>query len=419
MSNTIHAVENSGSELMITEKPKFSCESCGKSYEWKPALAGKRAKCKCGATIAVPATSPAAPEPDDLYDFAEPSPLPPARPAPLAMESAAPAIAYATPDPIDKRLSFDNLIHKPRDIYFPTAAIVSGFIALLAWAVYESGGSSGAVVLFSGFLCVTTLIKTVVMIGAAFVIAPMAGVSFGGFWTAVLKLAAIAVVTDAGLFWLQTIMEATGAYPTTGGSARRMFMWIGLINTMLAAALIGIMLRLFFDMDRDEVATIAVPLAILNRILNFVILLVLAFIIDRATAIPSAPVAAPPTAATPNSGAPSAPTPTAPPVSQEVLERDREISRMIQQGIVAREAREHYQTSIGKPANKQQVLAIYDAGPKRLYIAGRRLIVEMPADGAARKRVIEALAALRQHLGVDADLTDHNGRFIEMPLPKP
>jgi hypothetical protein len=410
---------------MVSEKPKFSCDSCGKTYEWKLALAGRRAKCKCGATIMVPTELPGAAEPDGLYDFAEPSPLPAAGAVPAAIGNAAPAIAYATPDPVDKRFSFDNLYHKPRDFYFPTAAFVIGFIALLVWAAYVSGGSSGAVLLFSGFLCVTTLFKTVVMIGAAFVIAPMAGVSFGGIWTAVLKLAAIAVVTDAGLFWLQTIMEATGAYPTTGGYARRAFVWIAVINTMLAAALIGIMLRLFFDMDRDEVATIAVPLAILNRILNFLILLALAFIIDRATATLTAPapVAAPPTGTLPGGGgAPGATTPAAPPVpavSQEVLERDREISRMIQQGIVAREAREHYQTSLAKSANKQQVLAIYDAGPKRLYIAGRRLIVEMPADAAARKRVIDALTALRQHLGVDADLTDHHGRFIEMPLPKP
>ena len=33
----------------------FSCDSCGKQYPWKPELAGKKAKCKCGALISIPA----------------------------------------------------------------------------------------------------------------------------------------------------------------------------------------------------------------------------------------------------------------------------------------------------------------------------------------------------------------------------
>ncbi|MGH7215308.1 MAG: hypothetical protein ACREIT_11150, partial [Tepidisphaeraceae bacterium] len=38
----------------------FSCGSCGKSYKWKPELAGKKAKCKCGAEMHVPAAAPVA-----------------------------------------------------------------------------------------------------------------------------------------------------------------------------------------------------------------------------------------------------------------------------------------------------------------------------------------------------------------------
>jgi len=33
----------------------FSCDSCGKQYPWKPELAGKKAKCKCGAMLNIPA----------------------------------------------------------------------------------------------------------------------------------------------------------------------------------------------------------------------------------------------------------------------------------------------------------------------------------------------------------------------------
>ena len=38
----------------------FSCDSCGKQYPWKPELAGKKAKCKCGAVLSVPAQPQAA-----------------------------------------------------------------------------------------------------------------------------------------------------------------------------------------------------------------------------------------------------------------------------------------------------------------------------------------------------------------------
>lgn len=40
--------------------PRFHCPSCKKSYRWKPELAGKKAKCKCGAVMAIPASPPAA-----------------------------------------------------------------------------------------------------------------------------------------------------------------------------------------------------------------------------------------------------------------------------------------------------------------------------------------------------------------------
>ena len=38
----------------MPEGPKFSCPECGKQYPWKPELAGKKGKCKCGAIMSVP-----------------------------------------------------------------------------------------------------------------------------------------------------------------------------------------------------------------------------------------------------------------------------------------------------------------------------------------------------------------------------
>lgn len=403
------------------EKARFSCTACGKTFEWKLALAGKRAKCKCGAIINVPAESSAVePPPDELYDFAEPAPQPAAPPRAAAAVSP---IAYQAREPEARELAGDNFVHKPRDFYLPVAALACGYLALLAWAVYEGGGSTMTIVVFSVYLLVATFIKTAVMIGAAFVIAPMAGVSFGGFWTAVLKLAALVVFTDAGLFWLQAIMEATGAYPTTAGASRRSWGMIALVNTLLATALIAIMLRFFFDMDRDEVGTVALPLAIINRVLNFLITLVLVVLVEALTAPAAAPpVAAPPAAPATPGPASATPTPAGPPVSAAVLEEDRTLDREIAQGLVVREAREFYQSWLTKPKHKQAILALYDSGPKRIYLRatgpqGGMLHVHMPEAPAARAAVISAMQALARTLKVDSPIADNNGRFVSMPIP--
>src|SRR4051812_3268206 len=64
--------------------PRITCSGCGKSYAWKPELAGKRVKCKCGTVMSVPDAMDAAPPPppqeEDLYDFAPSSePVKPAK----------------------------------------------------------------------------------------------------------------------------------------------------------------------------------------------------------------------------------------------------------------------------------------------------------------------------------------------------
>src|SRR5690348_16638707 len=46
-------------QQQMDEVAGFSCGACGKQYRWKPELAGKKVKCKCGTPISVPATPPA------------------------------------------------------------------------------------------------------------------------------------------------------------------------------------------------------------------------------------------------------------------------------------------------------------------------------------------------------------------------
>ena len=102
----------------MSEGSKFACPSCGKEFRWKREIAGKRAKCKCGATVQVPASDPAkSPAPaapdeqsfDDLYALAateaeqagahqRAAPAPPA--APTLSYAPPPSAPMHTPAPI-------------------------------------------------------------------------------------------------------------------------------------------------------------------------------------------------------------------------------------------------------------------------------------------------------------------------------
>jgi hypothetical protein len=58
------------------EQIGFSCSACNKQYRWKPELAGKTVKCKCGQPLAVPR------QPGGTPKAARPAPPPPPPPKP-------------------------------------------------------------------------------------------------------------------------------------------------------------------------------------------------------------------------------------------------------------------------------------------------------------------------------------------------
>src|SRR3954451_17034200 len=62
--------------METVDQAKFTCESCGKSYKWKPEFAGRKVKCKCGFVMTAPAAPPAPPAEDEpdfdaLYSLAD------------------------------------------------------------------------------------------------------------------------------------------------------------------------------------------------------------------------------------------------------------------------------------------------------------------------------------------------------------
>ena len=77
---------------MPSNSPKFTCESCGKEFRWKPEIAGRKAKCKCGQTLTVPATPPAP-------AVTAPAAPAPTRPAPARRAPVRPSPARSSPLP--------------------------------------------------------------------------------------------------------------------------------------------------------------------------------------------------------------------------------------------------------------------------------------------------------------------------------
>ena len=51
-----------------TSTPKFSCPTCQRQFAWRPQIAGKNAKCKCGETVHVPEDVPPLDAPEPLDD---------------------------------------------------------------------------------------------------------------------------------------------------------------------------------------------------------------------------------------------------------------------------------------------------------------------------------------------------------------
>src|SRR4051794_31875728 len=77
---------------------QFSCDACGKSYRWKPELAGRKAKCKCGAVMVCPKDEPGKEQEEDLFELApDVQEAKPARPPISTMPLAGPLPGGAAP----------------------------------------------------------------------------------------------------------------------------------------------------------------------------------------------------------------------------------------------------------------------------------------------------------------------------------
>ena len=273
---------------------RFTCDGCGRSYAWKEQLAGKRVRCKCGTTMTVPeaqAESQLEPkfDPDALYALADaetaaaanapsqhrvveraaptkPKAAASAAPSGVPRSHAALAVGYQR-GPTARDVERGNAtVDMARDLYVPLGLFVGGLIIYVSYYAihYDLRGSAIAGVMFGLFLM--TLCKAALLIGFALVAAGPLGVSFGGIYSAALKLAAIAVFSDGVTTWVDAGVDKFAG--NTGAFA-------GMISFPILLALVWGLLIYLFSMDPGDSWMVVIVLSVFDFIVRWAILLIL------------------------------------------------------------------------------------------------------------------------------------------------
>ncbi len=208
-----------------TTAGRFNCDSCGASFRWKPELAGKKAKCKCGATIACPQTDPSVPAVvDDVYDLAPDADAPAARrPAPVmpvasvaTVAAAAPVMAQAMPGVANVSRAAPLAYHTPKhdvdvnfpnrtlDLHMPVALIIGSIVIEIA-TIYLNPAlriqTFGQLMMSVGL---GLIISTVFILIGIVIAAKVRHFSLGTTPSMILKLIAISLAPAAAmdLAWL-------------------------------------------------------------------------------------------------------------------------------------------------------------------------------------------------------------------------
>lgn len=401
---------------------KFTCDSCGRSYTWKPELAGRRARCRCGATINVPQALPQEQD-NQLYDLApaEESARPKTTRVPLAPLAPKAAVSHAQAAPAAhpvvssalayqrgaterdrQRTSAISLLDLKRDVYVPVAVLVLGFVLYTGFYAirYELSGTGIAMVGLG--VNIITAFKAALLIGFALVAAGPLGVSFGGIYTAILKLAAVAVFCDGVTTWVDA-----GVARLAGGAGGA---FSGMISFPVALAVYWILLIYMFSMDPGDSWMVVVLLAVFDFIVRMVLLMLLLRLVLSWGGISASAVPVPTLGGSPPAAAD--------PVTEHVRQL-RELNRL-------KEAREFMaggrQVALGK-----YVEDWYNAGCLNVWfsvspdVTGKfyadGLILELPKDKEKRVKCFEILKGYYQDMQIphDAtDLQDEGDRYLQV-----
>jgi hypothetical protein len=253
------------------QEARFACEGCKKTYRWKPELAGKKVKCKCGTVMICPQTEPGGGEaPDDLYDLCPDTETPKKKPAAVARQPAqpvvpakgmskptSPVLGYAGSTRFKKeevRAREENALGGPawREMYVPAAMVLLGLLLQVVATTYMGKGKWLAfdrALPQIGFRLGVDLVLS--SIGIFFVI-KMFEVAIGSPGPAVLKMAAICLLVPGLSGVLGMLIGADSDF------VRMM------VASMLTFPLGFVAFKVFFDMEFADAIYCVIIVSLVN-----------------------------------------------------------------------------------------------------------------------------------------------------------
>ncbi len=166
----------------------------------------------------------------------------------------------------------DSLTDPVRDLYVPSGLIAAGLLGSLIFVFAQTHLGINGVMIVCVLVSILTAIKIGALIFAALALAPLIGISFGILSHAILKFTAIIIFIDAATLWVDVIFKATGAISPNGLTP---ILYLMFVHFALAVMMLGGLCAYLFSLDWNEVAMLAVPMAILSWIVGLIVSVIL------------------------------------------------------------------------------------------------------------------------------------------------
>lgn len=364
--------------------------------KWSPAIAGKRGRCKCGATVQVPnAIEPPVEAEDDLLSALEKPIKPVVEPDAYAnVPPQAPTLSYERPAP--QRESAETSRELLREIYIPVGVVILGYAGTLAWVGYHGRLVFAAVATTVILASLLMVIKTVALSLFALYLARNSGGSFGHPVGTVLKIAGLVVSLDAATLWAISAMVVLGAITPRGGFYPIKTLLVLFFATLVVAALIA---QLVYGLHGDEANFFSRFMAGGNLAINVLLVIVLAVVAhNAATARRQAQARA--AAAAAQTSSISSPTSSSSSTMQET-DADRAIKLRLSKNPLITDL-QGWKTSIAFRKSdvplSRFLERVYVAGATKVYVdtsggGVSRIYVDLPSDRQQRDACFEIITA--------------------------
>lgn len=199
------------------EMPEVRCEVCNRRFAWKPAMAGRKVRCKCGTVMEIPLAPPPR---EEGYDVVTPHSE--VAPAPLPQRKPMAAVVKTEPEP---------LINFWLPLWLIGGSVV---IDLFIAPLTERGDSHHS--LFE--IAANILLGVAVMLPAVLLAAKFRGISLGPFGAALLKLAAVSVAPAAAVALASPVFNVIP--------------FGGLVSFAVSFAIYFALLGVFFNLDESD-----------------------------------------------------------------------------------------------------------------------------------------------------------------------